>query len=110
MSEIDSKYLKGFTAIEIIKNSYPDTLSRLIIDIQNQINDSRRFIESSSEPGYKISEKELFDINEEIEKKTNYVKALLEFYAAYNYPSKEIDCLCKIYGIKNFKDNNFTVK
>lgn len=109
MSDIDSKYLNGLTAIEVLKNAYPGTLSQLIIDIQNQINDYRRYIDNSSEPGYKISDKELFDMNEEIDKKTNYVKALLEFHAAYNYPSKEIDSLCKFYGIKNFNDN-LTVK
>lgn len=105
MSETKEKYLKGLTAIEILKHIYPNTLEQVIFDLQKQVNECMSWKEQERPSEERLSSKEIYELDLEISEKTTYVKSLLEFYAAYNWPSKEIQKLCQYYGVKTFHDN-----
>ena len=97
--------LKDFSALDIFQIVYPGTHIQAVLDIQNQIDDASAWLEQPRDnEKEKLSEKEIFDLNQEIELKTKYVKALLEHYASYTHPSKEMHALCKFYEIKTFAD------
>jgi hypothetical protein len=77
----------------------------LINDFQKQINDLNSFKESVFNQEDRLTEKEIFNLDLNISEKTKYIKSLLEYYASYNWPRKEMQDLCTFYGIKTFEDN-----
>lgn len=104
MSEA-KKYLQGFSAYEIIKHAYPETIEKLILDLQHQVNDYQQWKDNHSKEGHRLSSKEMYELNADIAERTIYIKSLLEFHADYNWTGNEIRDLCKYYNIKTFWDN-----
>jgi hypothetical protein len=92
-------YLKGLTAIEIMKHIHSDTVEKIILDLQDSINDYLSYKESSSKQEIRLSEKEMFEINKDVLEKTGYVTSLLQFHLDYFVTSGKLKELCIYYGI-----------